>query len=124
MGTDQVPPVNIAIVGTETHQGGGVAPTPSGTIAITPDSQPNLKINVITPAVAIAVRAANLFLTTFLGLLTAAGVGVDGMHGDFQTVVSKAAMASLIVAGLGTVKNIVTVLGRLEGKYPLATGSI
>jgi len=123
MGTDQAP-VTISIVGTGDAMGGGVAPTPSGTIVTTPGTQPNLLINVITPAIAVLVRAISLFLTTFIGLLTAAGVGVDGFHGDVQTVLGHCITASLIVAGMGTLKNLVTIFGRLEGKYPIATGSI
>ena len=124
MSDDPKAPVTISIVGTGDGAGGGVAPTPSGTVAVTPDHQANLLINVVNPAIAIVVRAATLFLTTFVGLLTAAGIGVGPAGQDFQHVLASAAMASFIVAGMGTLKNLVTVFGRLEGKYPLATGSI
>lgn len=119
--------VTISVVGTESTQGGGVAPTPSGTLAVTPEGQPDLIVNVVTPAVAILVRFVNSFLTSFVGLITAAGIGVAGAAipgADFGTVVQGAALASLAIAGVETLKNIVTIFGRLEGKYPLATGSI
>ncbi len=118
------PPVTISIVGTESAQGGGVAPIPSGTVAMTPDHQPNLLINVVTPMVAVLVRAASLFLTTFVGLLTAAGIGVGTGGATLASTVTSCAYASLIVAGMGTLKNLITIFGRLEGKFPIATGSI
>ncbi len=122
MATDT--PVSIAIIGTESTSGGGVAPIPSGTVAQTPDHQPNLLVQVVPPVIAVIVRAVSLFLTTFVGLLTAAGVGIDGFSGDFHQVVGKCVTASLVVAGMGTLKNLVTIFGRLEGKWPIATGSI
>lgn len=123
--SDEQLPVTISIVGTGNSEGGGVAPTPSGTIATTPGTQPNLIINVIGPFMAIFVRFVTLFLTTFLGLMTAAGVGDKiFIATDLKSIAIACAWASLSVAGMGTIKNAVTVFGRLEGKWPLATGSI
>jgi hypothetical protein len=117
--------VTISIVGTGTGDGGGVAPTPNQTLALVPGTQPNLLVNVITPAAAIFVRFVNVFLTTFVGLLTAAGVGDKiFVSTDFRGLVLTCLWASLISAGVATLKNLITVFGRLEGKYPLATGSI
>lgn len=118
-------PVTVAMVGTGTGDGTAAAPLTAGTIARTPDGQPNIRLNIITPAVAIAVRFVNLFLTTLVGLLTAAGVGVRLFDvSDFQSLLVKSAWAGLIVAGMGLLKNLITIFARLEGKYPLATGSI
>lgn len=118
--------VTISIVGTGSAEGGGVAPTPSGTIATVAGTQPNLLINVITPAMAVLVRAVNVFLTTFVGLLTAAGVGGSKIFAatDLQGIFVACAIAATAAAGVATLKNLITVFGRLEGKYPLATGSI
>lgn len=114
--------VTVSIVGTESTAGGGVAPTPSGTIAKTPAGQPNLLINVVPPAVAILVRAANIFVATLLATLTA------GAAGAVSAPTGSAFKAALVTAGIAafyeTLKNLVTIFGRLEGKYPLATGSI
>lgn len=119
-------PVTISIVGTGDTHGGGMAPTPNKTIAETPAGQPNLFINVVPPLVAIAVRFGNAFLTTFFGLITAAGIGVSNsvIGSDFATILQAAAVTSLVVASVETIKNLITVFGRLEGKYPLLTGSI
>jgi hypothetical protein len=119
--------VTVSIVGTESTQGGGVAPTPTGTVALVDGPQPNLIINVVAPTVAVVVRAANVFLTTFVGLLTAAGVGVGGdvlASGDLWETAKSCAAAAAIAAGIATIKNLITIFGRLEGKYPIGTGSI
>lgn len=112
-------PVTIAIVGTGTGDGGGEAPTPSGTIAVTPGGQPDLRVLVIAPMVAILIRFLHLFLVTMTGLVTAGAV-TDVFTLDLRQM----AIAALSAAVVGLAKDLVTVFGRLEGKYPLATGSI
>jgi hypothetical protein len=122
--------VTVSVVGTTgsaaTPQAAAVDGVINGTIARTPAGQPNLLVNVVPPMVAIAVRFANSFLTTFVGLITAAGIGVGAgaIGADFETVLQASAVSSLVVAGVETLKNLITIFGRLEGKYPLATGSI
>lgn len=131
MGQTQAP-VTISIVGTGDVQGGGVAPTPDGTIAKTPVGQPNLRINVVTPIIAILVRFVHLFLTTFVGVLTAAGIGaVAGIDStnmlavtDLAGALKNGAWIGLSVGAMGGLKDLVTVFGRLEGRYPLISGSI
>ena len=117
-------PVTISIVGTGTGQGGGQAPTPDGTIAETPKGQPNLRINVITPALALFIRAAHLFLVTFSGLLTADQLVLDLFDSQGMGPVIGAARAALAVVSAGFIKDLITIFSRLEGKHPLATGSI
>lgn len=118
-------PVQISIVG-GTGTGGDISNTPPKMLAETPTGQPDFVVNVIRPSIAIVVRFGHLFLTTFVGALTAAGIGGEGLLGaaDFQGVIRHAALLSLSVSGMGFLKDLVTVFGRLEGKYPLATGSI
>jgi hypothetical protein len=101
---------------------------PSGTIATTPGAaQPNLIINVITPLVAILVRFGNLFGTTLVGLLVAAMTPAGGKllytH-DFWSMLLTCANLSLPVAALGFIKDLVTIFGRLENKFPLLTGKV
>lgn len=120
-------PVTISIVGTGTGSGGGVAPTPDGTIAKTPNGQPNLVVQVIGPVRAIMVRFVHLYLVTLSGLIAASftpgGNAVLGA-GDFQDMVWRCASLAIAAPGVGLIKDLITVFGRLEGKYPLATGSI
>lgn len=118
-------PVTISIVGTGNGTGGGDAPTPNQTIAKTPGEGPNLLVNVVPPMMAVLVRFLNTFLTSFVGLLTAAGFGVGTTLGaNLQGTIREAATVSLVIAAMATLKNLITIFGRMEGKYPLATGSI
>lgn len=122
----EAPPVTISIVGTGSTTGGGVAPTPSGTIAETPNGQPDLLVNVVPPIIALLVRAGNVFITAGLGALTTAGLGATAGAATLPpgTAWKVALTAALVASGIETAKNLVTIFGRLEGKYPLATGSI
>lgn len=130
--SDEQLPVTISIVGTGHSEGGGVAPTPSGTIATTPGTQPNLIINVITPLRAIFVRFVNVFLVAFLGVLggdQAADIvgAVTSTEIDLfgsTSLVKMAFWSALSAATMATIKNFATIFGRLEGKYPLSSGSI
>lgn len=121
---EPIPPLPVTIIGTGD---GGVPPTPSGTVIITPDHQANLVLNVVTPIAAILVRFVNTFLTALVGLVTA-GITPVGSHllytSDFFHLLLTCASLALPGAGLGLIKDCVTIFGKLEGKYPLATGSV
>jgi hypothetical protein len=122
-GHDQV---TVSIVGGANEKEMQSGPIMSGTLATTPANQPNLLINVVPPVLAVTVRFIHLFLTTFVGLLTVAGVGGADTFGavNFNEVFRTCAIGGLSVAGMGALKDIITIFGRLEGKYPLVTGSI
>ncbi len=120
-----VEPVTVTMVGV------GSTDTkflPSGTVATTPGStQPDVVLNVVQPVVAITVRFGNLFGTTLVGLLVAAMTPAGGKllyTGDFLHMVTLCANLSLPVAALGLIKDLVTLFGRLENKYPLLTGKV
>lgn len=118
-----IPAEQVTIIGGT----GAGTPIQTGTVVATPDHQPNLVVTVITPAVAIAVRFANLFLTTLLGLVAAGMTPIGGKllyTSDFTHLILLSASLSLPGAGLGLIKDLITVFGKLEGKFPLATGSI
>lgn len=114
-------PVTVSIIG---GTGDG---TVMGTVAVTPHDQPNLVLNVVSPLVALVVRFGNVFATTLLGLLTAAispaGAKLLGAH-DFGTLLFNCASLALAPACVDLLKNLVTIFGNLEHKYPLLTGSI
>lgn len=123
MGPMDAVPVTI-IAGT----GDGGVPLSPGTIGVTADHHPNIVIaNVVAPATAILIRFVNLYLTTVLGLmgaaLTPAGSHILPAH-DFVQLVWTCASLALGTAGLGLGKDCVTILGKLEQKHPLLTGSI
>src|SRR6188472_3662248 len=71
------PAAQVAIIGT----GDGGVPLTSGVIGKTPDHLPNLVLRVISPPMAIIVRAIVAFLTGFSGVLTAAGLGGSHLFG-------------------------------------------
>lgn len=119
-----IAPVTVAIIGTPPPAG---APLETGTVATTPDHHPDVVMRVITPLVAIVVRFANLYLTTLVGLLVAAMTPIGGKllySKDFWHMVLLCSSLAFPGAFLGLLKDLITVFGRLEGKYPLATGSI
>lgn len=119
-------PVTVSIIGTEATTPAATTPLTSGTLAETPTGQPDVRVNVVAPMMAIGVRFLHVFLVSFVGLVTAAGIGVTGMDPNIslQTALLAALKPSLAIAGVETLKNLITIFGRLEGKYPLATGSI
>lgn len=121
---EAIPPVMVTVIG---GTGDGGAPLTNGTVATTPDHQPNVITNVIQPAVAIAVRFGNVFGTTLVGLVVAGMTPSGGKllyTSDFYHLVLTCASLALPAAALGLLKDLVTIFGRLEGKYPLLTGSV
>lgn len=115
-------PIKVAII--DGTGDGGVAPLQSGTLLKTPDHQPNIIIKVVTPIAAIAVRFVNTFLTSLLGILTGAMATDVIQANDFMHLVYKCAGLAVAGACIGLLKDLITVFGKLEGRWPLATGSI
>lgn len=117
-------PVTVAIVGT----GSGGANIPNNTRATTPsNATPDLLIQVVSPLLAIGIRFANTFFTTLVGLIVAAMTPAGGAllyTGDFFHLVITCSSLAVPGAALGLIKDLVTIFGKLEGKYPLLTGSV
>jgi len=117
---ESMTPVKVTVIGT----GDGLS---AGTLAKTPASQPNVLIEVVSPLVAIVVRFINLFLTILVGLvaagMTPAGSATLGA-GDFLHLLQTCAWLALPGAGLGALKDAVTIFGKLEQRFPLSTGSV
>jgi hypothetical protein len=121
----KIEPLQVPIISTGTVSQ-GPAPMVTGTTAVTPSvHQPNITFVVIAPALAIFIRFANTYFTTLVGLVGAGLVEptVIPAH-DFMHLVWRCAGLAVAGAGFGLLKDLVTVFGRLEGKYPLATGSV
>jgi hypothetical protein len=115
-----VEPVKIAMVGT-----GDGSRLPTGTIATTEgEHEPNLIVKVVTPALAIAVRALNTFFTVMSGAVS--GIGVTNVipFSDFTDLLRKAAVVAVFAVLIGVIKDCATIFGRLEGKFPLLTGNV
>ncbi len=122
-----VEPIKITVIGT-----GDASVIPSGTIAKTEGSHlPNYVTKVISPLMAITVRAAYLFFLTLSGFIavkmTPSGgnpVLVAIQATDFVHLIYAGASVSLSAAGVGAIKDITTILSGLAAKYPLATGNV
>jgi len=111
--------VTVSVIGSNTAPG-AEAPLPSGTVGKTPAGTPNILVNVVGVTTAIAVRAAHVFIVTFLGALGSSAVGATPSDWTWKTAAAIAAGAAFLETG----KNLVTILGDLEQKNPLLTGSI
>jgi len=93
--------------------------------------QPNLLVTVISPIMALVVRFAFQFTTSIVSFLSLKMVPagsnevLQAIHAvDFVTLLYTAAGLSLAPAGYDLLKNLVTIFGRLEQKYPLLTGNV
>lgn len=102
----------------------GHSNVPQTLVGETPEAQPNVVVNFVTPLLAIVIRFINAYLTTLVGLV-AAGLSSNIIPAsDFASLVWKCAQLSIAGAGLGLLKDLVTIFGKLETKYPLWTGSV
>ena len=117
-------PVTVAVIGTG-NVSGGPTPMQSGTTAVTPSPhQPNLLVQVVPPFVAILIRFVNTYLTILVGLV-AAGMTSDAIPStDFFNLVVKCAGLSIAGAGIGLLKDTLTIFSKLENKFPLLTGNV
>lgn len=115
-----IAPLPITMIGTS----GAGSPMVDGQVVVTPDHQPNIVVRVVTPLVAIAIRFANAYLTALLGLVTV-GLTTNAITApDFLHLVVKCAGLSLAGPCVALAKDAITVLGGLEKRFPLLTGSV
>jgi len=115
-----VEPVRVAVIAT-----GDASRLPMNTLVETPDSdQPNIVMKSIPPLVAVLVRFANTFLTVLLGLVTGSLATNVIPAKDFLDLVMKCAGLSVAGAGIGLIKDLVTIFSGLEQRYPLKTGNV
>ena len=115
-------PVHVTMIGTGPASGQYL---PSGTVATTPQpGQPNIVLNVVNPLVAVLVRFTNTFLVTLFGLITASAATNAIPASDFGHLVLKCAGLLIAGAGIGLIKDLITVFGQLEKRFPLLTGNV
>lgn len=86
--------------------------------------QPNVKMRVVQPVVAIAIRFTNTFLTTLLGIVLGGMSSNIIPFSDFQDLLLKSCGLALTGATVGMLKDLVTIFGRLEQKNPILTGNV
>lgn len=117
--------MNIAVIA---GTGDGRLPAHlDGTIAATPGSDnPNIVVTVVQPLMALLIRAGHLFLMTFVSTISAAGVTGDALiqSTDLADLAQKATWLAAVTTGVSALKDLVTIFGRLESKFPLSTGNV
>jgi hypothetical protein len=120
--TAAIPPVQVAVIGGT----GDGSPLTTGTTATTPDHQPNLVLKVISPLAAIVTRGINLFLTTWVALVTAGqtGIGTTLLPHEFYPLALTCAKVAGVAVLIGAAKDTITIFSKLERNFPLATGSV
>ena len=124
MNPDSDEMVKVAVIGgAGSGTGDGGAPLKSG-IAVTADSQPDVAITVVGPVRAILIRSTYVFLVSINGLLAAGATTKLLPAADFLSLLKTCAELSVGVVGVSVLKDLITIFGRLEAKYPLASGSI
>jgi hypothetical protein len=115
--TEVMEPVSVTVIGT----GDGLI---KGAKAVTPADQPNIVLNVVQPFVAIGVRFAHNYVGAVVALVTAGMTSEAIPYTDFRHLLLKCAGLAFGGAAVMVLKDVVTIFGRLEGKYPLASGSV
>lgn len=119
-------PIKVAVIGGSgdgtipAHLHDQVLPTPG-------DAVPNLVVKVVPVAVALLVRFGNAYFTTLVGIvsagMTAYGQEIMPTH-DFTDLLYKSALLSISGPVVSLLKDLVTIFGKLEGKFPLLTGNV
>lgn len=117
-----IEPLPVTFVGVRTDNTG--APLVNGQVITTPDHQPNIVVQVVTPVLAVLIRFANAYLTAIVGLLV--GGPATGLitAGDLWHLLLKCASLALFGPVVAALKDIVTILTGLERKFPIATGNV
>lgn len=100
---------------------------------VTPSGQPNLAVQVIGPLAAVAVRFGHLYFVTLLGIVTA-GLATGSAdpnntnallhYTDFADLLWKSSAFSLATPAIGLLKDLITIFGKLEQRFPFLTGQV
>lgn len=88
----------------------------------TPYGQPNVVLTVITPLMAILVRASKAYIQTLLGLLSASAFGMASTvlpAGDFMHTLKVCAGLSVASGVMSALTNISLLLTALGDKFPV-----
>ena len=93
-------------------------------VVVTDGEQPNIVVKIVSPLMAIAVRFAHTLGTLMIGIISA-GMVSDVLPVDqFSDLFWMSLKLSVSGAAVGAIKDVITILGKLEGKYPLLTGGV
>lgn len=112
-----IEPVVVAVVADGKNLQAGEIITPGA-------DKPNLVVQAVTPALALFIRFVNVFLPVFSGILTGSLTTDMIPAKDFMELAWKCAGLSLAGTMMSFLKDLITIFGRLETKYPLLTGKV
>lgn len=88
----------------------------------TPHGQPDIVVTVITPLMAILIRAAKAYVQTLVGLLAAGGLGIASSMlpaGDFMHTLKVCAGLSVASGVMSLLTNVSLLLTALGDKFPV-----
>lgn len=111
--TDQSPPASAVVVSATAYKGQTLD---------TPIGHPDIVVTVITPLVAILIRAAKAYIQTLVGLLAAGGLGMASSTlpaGDFAHTLKVCAGLSVASGVMSLLTNVSVLLTALGDKYPI-----
>lgn len=94
----------------------------SGQTLDTPLDQPDIVVTVITPLVAILIRASKAYLQTLLGLLSASAFGMASSvlpAGDFLHTLKVCAGLSVASGVMSLLTNVSILLTALGDRFPI-----
>lgn len=119
---EEVTPITVAIARSSMTREG--SPLIDRVELTTPSNQPNVSAVFVAPVVAIVIRFANAYMTTLVGLVMA-GVTTEVIRADdFGQLVYKCLGLSLAGPSVSLGKDLITILGDLEKRWPLLTGKV
>ena len=89
-------------------------------------AKPDLRTWIVTPLIAMLVRAITAYLQTLVGLMTAAGFGAtlvlehtaNAPHGTFLSTLEACSMLALAPAGMSVLSNLLILFTQLGDKFP------
>jgi len=119
---DPIQPLPVTLIGVRSENSG--APIVDGQVIATPDHQPNLVVQVITPLLAVVIRFTNAYLTAIVGLLVGGPATGLVTAVDLYHLVLKCASLALFGPVVALLKDVITILTGLERKFPIATGNV
>lgn len=119
-------PIKVAMIG-GTGDGSLPAHMHDQVMATPGTATPNLIVKVVPVALALFVRFGNAYFTTIVGIVTA-GMTSYGQQimptSDFADLLYKSALLAISGPTVALLKDLVTIFGKLEGKFPLLTGNV
>lgn len=122
--TRPLDPIIVPVISSLSTGTGDGNPIQDKTVLKTPDRQPDVRIHIVSTTMAVVVRFLNGYATTLVGLVTAGMTSNAIPASDFADLLLKCAALSIAGPALGAIKDVITILTKLEAKYPLLTGNV